>query len=103
MRICIQKSTNRVLEMQSGATEGTLLKNALNQGYKENDLEELDVDDKGYAAALAKDPVYIAQQKAKQDKKSEIESDIDAADSVEKLKAVLKMMVEENYFSAKNF
>ena len=40
MRICTQKSTGRFLEMQSDATEGTLIKNAVNAGFNAEDLEE---------------------------------------------------------------
>ena len=40
MRICTQKSTGRFLEMQSDATEGTLIQNAINGGFDVSDLEE---------------------------------------------------------------
>jgi len=40
MRICTQKSTGRFLEMQSDATEGTLIQNAVNAGFNAEDLEE---------------------------------------------------------------
>jgi len=40
MRICTQKSTGRFLEMQSDATEGTLIQNAVNAGFYSEDLEE---------------------------------------------------------------
>lgn len=40
MRICTQKSTGRFLEMQSNATEGTLIQNAVNAGFNSDDLEE---------------------------------------------------------------
>lgn len=66
MRICIVKETKRVLEMQSDATEGTLISNALNMGYAVSDVEEREVDAAGYAAALAEDPVWIAEQAAQQ-------------------------------------
>ena len=39
MRICIDKS-GKLIEMQSDATEGTLIKNALNAGFKEDEIEE---------------------------------------------------------------
>lgn len=38
MRVSIDKSTDKLIEMQSHAAEGTLLKNALDAGYK--DVEE---------------------------------------------------------------
>ncbi len=40
MRICFEKSTGKFIEMQSHATEGTLIKNALNAGFKKDDIEE---------------------------------------------------------------
>ena len=40
MRICILKSNNSVLEMQSEAREGTLINNAVNAGYSADDIEE---------------------------------------------------------------
>jgi hypothetical protein len=41
-RICIYKPTNKLIEFQSGgAPLGTLLANAINGGYDENEIEEL--------------------------------------------------------------
>ena len=70
MRICIHKATKHILEMQSAATAGTLIQNAINGGYAEADVEEREVDDAGYAAAKAKDPAWIAEQQAIADKKA---------------------------------
>ena len=40
-RIAIQKSTNKIIEYQSGDAElGTLTQNAINAGYDEADVEE---------------------------------------------------------------
>lgn len=40
-RICIEKSTGKIIELQSGnALLGTLTKNAVNSGYKESDVQE---------------------------------------------------------------
>lgn len=60
MRICIVKATKRILEMQSAATAGTLIRNAVNGGYAPEEIEEREVDEAGYIAALAEDPVEIA-------------------------------------------
>lgn len=60
MRICIHRATKRIIEMQSGATKGTLFQNAINAGYSPADIEEREVDEAGYAAAKAEDPVEIA-------------------------------------------
>ena len=40
MKICVQKSTGKFLEMQSFATDGTLIQNAINAGFDANDLKE---------------------------------------------------------------
>jgi predicted transcriptional regulator len=40
MRICIQRSTGRLIEMQSLATPGTLTENARRAGYDEKDVDE---------------------------------------------------------------
>ena len=43
-RICIQKSTGKVIEYQSGNSRlGTLTENALNAGYNMNDIEEKEI------------------------------------------------------------
>lgn len=39
MRICIHKASKQLIEMQSHATEGTLIQNALNAGYTEDQIE----------------------------------------------------------------
>ena len=48
MRICKVKATDRIIEMQSDATEGTLISNALIAGYAENEVEELVVTNQEY-------------------------------------------------------
>ena len=40
MRICVVKATGKVVEMQSDATEGTLISNQVNVGYLASDIEE---------------------------------------------------------------
>ena len=42
MRICIDKS-GKLIEMQSDATEGTLIQNALNTGHEKEGIEEREV------------------------------------------------------------
>ena len=68
MRICIHKATKRIIEMQSHATEGTLIQNAINGGYSPADIEEREVDEAGYEAAKAVGPQWIAEQQAAVDK-----------------------------------
>lgn len=60
MLICINRETKRIIEMQSGAIPGTLIQNAVNAGFAPQEIEEREVDEAGYAAALAEDPVEIA-------------------------------------------
>ena len=43
MRVCVEKSTGKLIEMQSAATAGTLIQNALNAGFAEADIEEKEV------------------------------------------------------------
>ena len=52
MRVCVTK-TGKLIEMQSAATAGTLITNALNSGYKKDDIIEKEVTDKEYADILA--------------------------------------------------
>jgi hypothetical protein len=40
MRICMQRSTGKLIEMQSLATAGTLIENARRAGYDQEDLDE---------------------------------------------------------------
>lgn len=49
MRICIQKSTGKLIEMQSDATEGTLIQNALNAGFSLDDIEEREITEAEWA------------------------------------------------------
>lgn len=53
MRISVQKSTGLLIEMQSLATEGTLLKNAVAMGYAANDIEERVSSDQEYKVLVA--------------------------------------------------
>lgn len=38
--MCIKKESGKLLEMQSRATPGTLIKNAKSRGYTESEVEE---------------------------------------------------------------
>uniref|UniRef100_A0A6M3XLK7 Uncharacterized protein n=1 Tax=viral metagenome TaxID=1070528 RepID=A0A6M3XLK7_9ZZZZ len=70
MRICIVKATKHIIEMQSHATAGTLIGNAVNAGYSLDDIEEREVDEAGYEAAKVVDPQWIAEQQAIADKEA---------------------------------
>jgi len=43
MRICLEKSTGKLVEMQSDPRQGTLIQNAVNAGYAQADVEEKEV------------------------------------------------------------
>ena len=43
MRVCLEKSTGKLIEMQSDPSHGTLIQNALKVGYLEADIEEKEV------------------------------------------------------------
>lgn len=72
MRICIYLPTNKVLEMQTLATAGTLIRNALNAGYAANEIEEREVDDAGYAAIMAFDPGEVARKATQAQRRQDI-------------------------------
>jgi hypothetical protein len=55
MRICTDKN-GKLLEMQSHATPGTLLKNALASGYTEKEVEEREVTAEEWAIILEDQP-----------------------------------------------
>jgi hypothetical protein len=77
MRICIHKATKHILEMQSHATEGTLISNAINAGYLLADIEEKVVTEAEYEAAKLADPVEQAS-KIEREETATVESLIQA-------------------------
>ena len=48
MKICILKYNSRIIEMQSHATAGTLIQNAINSGYAIEDIEEKEIAEPEY-------------------------------------------------------
>lgn len=56
MRICVVKATNKLLEMQSDATPGTLIQNAVNAGFNVTDIEEREVTEEEYKLILNSQP-----------------------------------------------
>jgi len=68
MRILKIKSTDRIIEMQSNATEGTLLNNALSRGYNVNEVEESVVTQEQYKALMdvqnENDKTYVEKRQA---------------------------------------
>jgi hypothetical protein len=57
MRISIQKSTGQFLEMQTDATPGTLIKNAVNSGIDENDVLEKEISESEFQILISKRPL----------------------------------------------
>lgn len=55
MRVCTDKN-GKLIEMQSHATEGTLIQNALNAGYKKEDIIEKEVSAAEWEVVLAAQP-----------------------------------------------
>jgi len=43
MIVCIEKSTGKLIEMQSFAIKGTLILNAVNAGYMKSEIEEKEI------------------------------------------------------------
>lgn len=72
MRICIEKSTGKIIEMQSHARLGTLIDNAVNAGYTTESVEELEMTPEEYAAAMA------SQAKSPEEIQQGLESAVDA-------------------------
>lgn len=119
MLICILKSTNRILEMQSGAVAGTLIKNALAQGYKETDIIEKEVTPLEYQEALKIDPAMIAATAAAEAAKTleqtklaaiqdnlpdwaTIKTAIENATTITALKVIILKLARVVYWLAKN-
>jgi hypothetical protein len=119
MLICVVKATNRIIEMQSGAIAGTLLKNAIAQGYKETDIIEKEVTPLEYQEALKIDPVVIASTAAAETAKTleqtklaaiqdnlpdwaTIKTAIENATTIAALKVIVTKLARVVYWLAKN-
>lgn len=64
MRVCIEKATGKLIEMQSFPTPGTLLKNAAAAGLKPADLAEKEVTPEEWAILKEKWIDSPAREKA---------------------------------------
>jgi hypothetical protein len=78
MLVCIHKITKRVLEMQSDATPGTLLQNALNAGFALIDLDEREVTQEEYQALMEADPIEQAIKAAIQAEQAKVDNAVSA-------------------------
>lgn len=119
MIICVLKSTNRILEMQSDAKAGTLIQNAIAQGYKETDIIEKEVTAVEYKDALKIDPVVVATAAAAESAKTleqtkitaiqenlpdwaTVKAAIDKAATIEEVKTIITKLARVVYWLAKN-
>ena len=120
MRICRVIETKRIIGMQSDATPGTLIANAFSEfGLLPFQIEELEVDQAGYLAALEEDPIVIAANAAEDAVKSkenrilqevidnlptwiQVTNAIDVATTVPQLKVIIKKLARVVYLLAKN-
>lgn len=65
MRVCIEKLTGKLIEAQSGGDTPqhlqTLITNAINAGYNENDIEAKYITDAEFDIIVNSDPEYLAR------------------------------------------
>lgn len=111
MRICVLKATQQLLEAQSWATAGTLIRNALARGYALEDIEERVVSDAEYALILenlperdAIDAANAAREQAISDNLpswQQVSDAIDAATTIAACKVILKKLARVVYWLAK--
>lgn len=99
MRVCIEKSTGKLIEAQSGGSKllhlGTLLQNAIGAGYKKEDVEVKYITKAEFEAIMeAKKPVPVPVDvfdRCKVD--AETVAELDNATTIPQLKSVLKKML----------
>mgnify|MGYP001558813922 CR=1 FL=1 len=96
-RVCLEKSTGKLIEYQSSATEGTLIKNAINDGYQEVDIEEKEITKEEWKDLKEEQidkPVKEEKEKQKEkrrQKESELQLKLGLTDEdFESLKEILK-------------
>ena len=97
-RVCLEKSTDKLIEYQSGdAPLGTLTENAVNAGYKKEDVEEKYITSEEWKIIKEEQIDKPAQGKAKQketerkQKETEVKQILNLTDEqFQKLKEALK-------------
>ena len=75
MRVCVKKGSNELIEMQSGATAGTLIKNATNNGYSAMEVKEIEITEQEWETIYKPKLVDVDAIKVKQlikDKQKEL-------------------------------
>lgn len=115
MLICVVKATNKLIEAQSNASAGVLIKNAVRAGYKEADIEEKEIVDSALINYI-RTPEVIAMEEAKTQAETaklqaitdnlpswtEVEAAIDGVTTIAGLKVVVKRLARVVYWLAKN-
>lgn len=111
MRICVVKSTQKLIESQSFARTGTLIINAVNAGYNKEDVEEKLVTDDEFAVIM-RTPDVIATEESLAKRAADIEDSIpswqqvsdaiDSATTIAACKVILKKLARVVYWLAKN-
>jgi len=80
MRVCIKKSTGKLIESQSGGEApvhlDTLKQNALNAGYTEADIEVKYVTDEEFATIMAFTTAPTPEQELKSEQEAKIQAKI---------------------------
>jgi hypothetical protein len=86
MRVCIEKATGKLIEMQSGNAElGALKQNAVNAGYMEVAIEEKHVTDAEFQVIMEAQP----KPPTAPDPDEELAAAITAATTLDQLKNAL--------------
>jgi ATP-dependent exoDNAse (exonuclease V) alpha subunit len=92
MRICKEKSTGKILEMQSDATEGTLIQNAVNAGYVAADVEEKVITNAEWATLNAPSQEEIDAQVARAARLAVLDSKLtDDSITFDEMKELLRL------------
>uniref|UniRef100_A0A6M3L4I8 Uncharacterized protein n=1 Tax=viral metagenome TaxID=1070528 RepID=A0A6M3L4I8_9ZZZZ len=80
MRVCINKSTGKLIESQSGGSTqehlDTLKQNALNAGYSEEDIEVKYVTDAEFEAIMAETTAPTSEEILKKEQEAKIQAKI---------------------------
>lgn len=112
MRILVVKLTGELIEAQSSAKAGTLIKNAINAGYSADAIEERIVSAEDFAEIINNLPektaiVQLEAQKAQAlidnlPSWQQVSDTIDAATTIAACKVILKKLARVVYWLAKN-
>ena len=80
VRVCYEKATKRIIEMQSSGDTPehlqTLIDNAVRDGWSVDAITCKFMDDAQYAAAQAADPVMVSEKAAKEVKDTKVAKEL---------------------------